>query len=222
MDTKPQKRIKIDLTDVIAELETVHGYVRREFSGFGWGTWVQGAGGYNVFKIYRVEVLDVGTAVYTQIDPANIMHTLAYPDLKNMRVWFHAHPMGDARQLGPHNWSGMDDHTARFEPLGDTSGSAKWSISIVRTPTGWAGRYDGYGAHPETVHCEVFPNPLLDLSPALDGLLERAKGKYAFSRYSEIPVGDEQVNDEDELEFDDEEEADEANFFQTYFGGLFG
>jgi hypothetical protein len=228
MDAATQARVKIDITDVIVELETIYAQVRREFSGFGWGKWFRQPDGSSVYKIYRYKLLDVGTAVFTQIEPQDILPLLNDPDLANMHVWQHSHPMGDAREIGPHNWSGMDDHTARFEPLGSTPEMAHWSISIVRTPTGWAGRLDNYGKNATTLHCEVFPNPLLDLLPTIKDLSLRAEGKYRGNAYSEIPVGDEQFEDrlwENGWEIepdDDEEREDDDGFFQGLFTGMFG
>ncbi len=77
------------------------------------------------------------------------------------RKWFSSnrsrHPLGNGIP-GHHNWSGTDENTARNEPLGSTPEWVKWSISIVRTPHGWVGRYDTYGAKGATVHIEVTPN----------------------------------------------------------------
>jgi hypothetical protein len=64
----------------------------------------------------------------------------------------------------------MDENTARNEPLGTSPEFLDWSISMVRTPRGWVGRYDTYGVTGKTVHVEVTPSYALALTPGLSAL----------------------------------------------------
>jgi hypothetical protein len=163
MDTKTKNTLTIDITAVIGQLEAMKALTRNEFSGFGWGTWEGG----NVFKVQRVEVLDVRTFGYTEISPEKVAAVMRDPEAVNARVWFHAHPLGDARHPGPQNWSGMDHATARSQRMYyAATGQVQyygWTIAIVRTPNGWTGRLDTFGQNAGTTYCAVCPNPALDL-----------------------------------------------------------
>jgi len=105
--------------------------------------------------IYDVEIMHVGSEVYTEIDPEKIFPLMDREDNENLRVWFHRHPVGNGRP-GPHNWSGMDEATIQTTPMGGIPELVKWSVSIVRTPGGWVGRIDNHLTK-ETLHTEVHP-----------------------------------------------------------------
>ena len=139
--------------EVALQLETATVQAQgMEFSGFGFVEIRD-----RTFYVYEIVILDVGSSVYTQIDPEKYIHLLDRADAKQMKVWFHRHPVGNGIP-GPHNWSGTDERTCRFEPLGTPFGmqdSVKWALAVVRTPYGWVGRYDTFGKNGKTVHLPV-------------------------------------------------------------------
>jgi hypothetical protein len=141
---KSQKPMRILLSqDVFAKLEAaliVSGFL--EFSGFGFVE-VESSNTETVFNIYDVVVLDVGSMGYTEIPAEKLLPLLDRSDAGKMKLWFHRHPLGDGTP-GPHNWSGTDNATAEREPLGSVPEMVKWSISMVRTPQAWVGRFDNY------------------------------------------------------------------------------
>jgi hypothetical protein len=93
--------------------------------------------------VYDIEILDVGSSAFTEIPSEKILALMDRPDAGKMKCWVHRHPLGTDKP-GPHNWSGTDNRTAEQEPLGGIPELVKWSISIVRTPQAWVGRFDRY------------------------------------------------------------------------------
>jgi hypothetical protein len=147
-------RIRLE-PDVALKLETITVQARgQEFSGFGF---VNVDREHNEFVIYDIVLLDIGSEVFTEIPREKLLALMDHPDHAKLKCWLHRHPVGDGRP-GPHNWSGTDNNTARNTPLGGIPELVGWSISIVRTPLGWVGRYDTYGAKGNTWHLEVTPN----------------------------------------------------------------
>lgn len=92
-----------------------------------------------------VHLMHVGSEGYTEISPESIYEykTKVEAEGREIRVWFHRHPVGGAIP-GPGCWSGMDNNTIATTPLGGIPELVKWSISIVRTPMGWVGRVDNH------------------------------------------------------------------------------
>jgi hypothetical protein len=131
-----------------AAVSATHGL---EFSGFGWAR-IEG----DELVVYDYVILDIGSSGYTEFGPEQIIPLLERDDHADMKLWFHRHPVGDGIP-GPHNWSGRDNQTILFEPLGSTPEMVKWSASIVRTPRGWVGRIDRYLPEMRTVHVDVEP-----------------------------------------------------------------
>jgi hypothetical protein len=154
--------------DVALKLETVTAQMRgKEFSGIGFVRFEKGD-----FEVYEVIVISVGSEVYTEIPSQKILQLMARSDAGNMKLWFHRHGLGNGIP-GDHNWSGTDTRTAREEPLGCPVGMAhlvKWSVSIVRTPNGWVGRYDTYGENGKATHLRVTPSLAQTITPELDVL----------------------------------------------------
>lgn len=141
---KPKKPMRILLDqNVFAQLEAARVTAGNlEFSGFGFVN-VHNSEVETVFEVYDVVVLDVGSVGFTEIPASKILPLLDRSDAGRMKLWAHRHPLG-TDMPGPHNWSGTDDHTAEKEPLGSLPELVKWSISIVRTPQTWVGRFDKY------------------------------------------------------------------------------
>jgi len=141
----------IDISLVEAQLEAYTASTTMEFSGFGWCRREQ-RGEDSVLVVYRFELLDVGSYGYTQINITGeqITRWSQEPDYKNLKLWAHRHPVN--------TWSGQDDRTCRFEPLGSIPELVKWAAAIVRTPSGWIGRIDTFGEKPATIHVPVAPN----------------------------------------------------------------
>ena len=161
----------INLTpDVALKLETVTAQMHgKEFSGIGFVRFAKGD-----FEVYDVVVISVGSEVYTEIPSEKLLPLMSRPDAENMKLWFHRHGIGNGVP-GIHNWSYVDSHTAREEPLGCPVGMAhlvKWSVSIVRTPKGWVGRYDTYGESGKTAHLRVTPSLAQTITPELDALFD--------------------------------------------------
>ena len=139
---KKAMRILLD-QDVFAHLEAARVAAGdQEFSGFGFVK-VHNAEEETIFEIYDVVVLDVGSGAYTEIPSEKILALMDRSDAGKMKCWLHRHPLGNALP-GPHNWSGTDNKTAQLQPLGGLPELVKWSISIVRTPQAWVGRFDKY------------------------------------------------------------------------------
>jgi hypothetical protein len=131
---KPSVFLRLEAATVLTE--------GLEFSGFGFVE-IKKEGEEKIFEVYEVVVLDVGSQGFTEIDATKILPLLDRPDAKQMKLWFHRHPMGNDTP-GPHNWSGTDEHTATKEPLGGIPETVKWALSIVRTPRTWVGRIDRF------------------------------------------------------------------------------
>lgn len=143
---------KLRMTSKIAlRLETAVTETRGlEFSGLGFIKQEKGG-----LCIYDAVVLNVGSEGYTEIDPKKIMPLLDREDAKNIKCWFHRHPIGNGIP-GKNNWSAMDEATIQEAPLGGIPQIVGWSVSIVRTPRGWVGRVDNH-IERTTVHVPVYP-----------------------------------------------------------------
>jgi hypothetical protein len=129
--------------EVFAKLEAARVAVgHREVSGLGFVHVIKQEEE-TCFEVYDVVLLDVGSSVFTEIPAERILPLLDRPDAPHMKLWWHAHPLGND-QPGTHNWSSTDNRTATTTPLGGVPELVKWSISIVRTPQTWVGRFDRY------------------------------------------------------------------------------
>jgi hypothetical protein len=145
----------------------------QEFSGFGM---VHVDREKEEFVIYDFIPLDVGTKVFTEIMPEQILKIINEGKSADLRCWAHRHPVGDGIP-GPHNWSGTDNATIYEAPLGGLPELVGWSISIVRTPKGWVGRVDNHKTK-KTEHLEVVgqaPRELVDqIDKIYRGFLEKS------------------------------------------------
>jgi hypothetical protein len=141
---KPKKPMSILLDQkVFAQLEAARVAAReQEFSGFGFVNVIKSAEE-TVFQIYDVVILDVGSSGFTEIPSEKILALMDRPDASKMKLWLHRHPI-HGYVSAPSCWSGTDNHTIEKEPLGGLPETVKWSISIVRTPQTWVGRFDKY------------------------------------------------------------------------------
>ena len=130
--------------DVYLRLAIIEGIAgKREFSGYGFID-VEEREGEKTFLIYDIELLDIGTAGFTEFDSKDILKVLEREDASRMKLWFHRHPLGDGHP-GPHNWSGTDEDTCINEPLGCPDPmKVKWALAMVLTPNGWVGRLDQF------------------------------------------------------------------------------
>jgi hypothetical protein len=142
-------KIVVDVA-VMLRLMTIDGLYPREFSGFGF---CEKEG--DTIRIYDFVLLDVGSEVFTEIPTEKIIGLMGRPDVGKMKVWVHAHPLGDGNP-GQHNWSGTDENTIQHTPLGGIPELVKWSVSMVLTPRGWVGRIDNYVSQ-KTLHLPVEP-----------------------------------------------------------------
>ncbi len=161
--------MKIRLEPQVAvALETcavqVHG---QEFSGFGMVRVDREA---QEFVVYDFIHLDVGTAVYTEIVPAQLLKLINDGKTTDMRCWVHRHPLGDGHP-GWHNWSSTDNATIDETPLGGIPELVGWSISIVRTPRGWVGRVDNHIKN-TTEHLDVAGQASPDLIDEIDRIYD--------------------------------------------------
>jgi hypothetical protein len=140
----PKKPMRIVLPmKVFAQLEAARVAAGNlEFSGFGFVN-VHNTAEETIFEVYEIVVLDVGSPGYTEIPAEKILPLMDRSDAGKMKLWLHRHPLGNSIP-GPHNWSGTDNHTAEKEPLGSIPELVQWSISMVRTPEAWVGRFDRY------------------------------------------------------------------------------
>lgn len=169
--------------EVALKLETTTTQMRgKEFSGIGFVAFKDGD-----FNVYDVLVISAGSEAYTEIPSAKLLPIMARPDYPNMKLWFHRHGVGNGVP-GSHNWSGTDSHTAREEPLGCPVGMAhlvKWSISIVRTPFGWVGRYDKYtkGEEAKTTHMRVTPSYAQNIETELEPLRQAYSAVHGHIAY---------------------------------------
>lgn len=137
--------------NVLLRLQTI-GVLNRgaEYSGFGWCR-IEG----KEIVVYDFILLDLGSEVWTEIPPEVILPLMEREDRQNMKVWLHAHPVGNGIP-GPHNWSGTDHDTCTKEPMGGSPQLVGWSVAVVRTPNGFVGRIDNHITK-KTAHLEVFP-----------------------------------------------------------------
>ncbi len=210
--------MKIILSDQVAIiLEAITGLVSRsEFSGIGFAKRDKDS-----LLVYDFVLLDVGSQGYTEIKPEDLVKLNERPDVANMKVWVHRHPVGNGVP-GPHNWSGTDNQTISATPLGGVPQLVGWSASIVRTPRGWVGRVDNHISG-QTVHVPVEPAIPLDLFQKVSDLkiaylrelvlkvAEKENKKLGEVVYQEElfgypSLGGELVDDDD---FVDEEDHDE-------------
>ena len=147
--------MKIQFTHKIAlTLETICNDTHDlEFSGLGF---VKTDIAHNKFVVYDFALLSIGSEVFTQIDPRNILPLMDRSDVANLKAWIHRHPVGNGRP-GSHNWSNTDNTTIRETPLGSPPQFVRWALAVVRTPGGWVGRVDRYLPKQETVHLKVYP-----------------------------------------------------------------
>jgi hypothetical protein len=142
-------KITVD-PQIMLQLEACTAATRMEFSGFGFVEKRE-----NDFFIYDFVLLAAGTESYTEVDAEDLLELIEREDAANMRVWIHRHPLGDG-EPGLHNWSGRDNLTIETVPLGSIPEMVKWSLAMVRTPLGWAGRIDNHLTQ-KTVHLPVEP-----------------------------------------------------------------
>lgn len=144
--------MKIELSDTVALKLMTFGNITEglEFSGFGFVEVKE-----DTIYVYDVVVLDIGSEVWTEIDPKTLISLMERPDARNMKLWIHRHPLGDGVP-GKHNWSGTDNTTISTAPLGGHPEMVKWSCSMVLTPRGWVGRIDNHLKN-ITQHIEVVP-----------------------------------------------------------------
>jgi hypothetical protein len=109
--------------EVFARLEAARVAVgRHELSGFGFVHVIK-QDDQTCFEVYDIVLLDVGSSVFTEIPAERILPLLDRPDAPHMKLWWHAHPLGNA-QPGAHNWSSTDNHTATTTPW---VGCLNWS-----------------------------------------------------------------------------------------------
>jgi hypothetical protein len=218
--------------EVALLLETITVQTRgMEFSGFGF---VEPHKDTNTFYVYEFVLIDVGTSGWTEMDTSKYVHLLNRPDADNMKLWIHRHPVGNGIP-GSHNWSGTDNNTCRFEPLGVPHGmqdSVRWALAAVRTPLGWVGRYDTFGKAGKTFHIPVVPSVALEVSRAVDAINVEKINKitYPYLRKN-APVVDwldnfEPFEDEDDRNYWLEEaraaaetEEEEEDTMRSYFWG---
>jgi hypothetical protein len=192
----------------------------KEFSGFGF---VELDPGHQAFHVYDAVVLDVGSEGLTEIPSRKILGLMQRPDARQMKLWFHRHPLGRGIP-GPDNWSSIDDDTCRNKPFGGVPDMVKWSISMVRTPYGWVGRYDTYGPNGATVHIPVEPCFALEAALNIEKIKEEKPRRERFQSEAFDAESDWLEEDElwDGLEDDDEEEnVGGPKFFgHSLFGGV--
>jgi hypothetical protein len=149
--------VKIILTpDVFLRLAIIEELTEgREFSGYGFIEIEENDGVPN-FRVYDIELLDVGTQGYTEFGSSAILNVMKREDASNMKLWFHKHPLGSGKP-GPHNWSKTDNDTCTNQPLGcPDPDRVRWALAMVLTPGGWVGRVDQYaGGKCRTQHVQV-------------------------------------------------------------------
>lgn len=206
----------IDISPIAAELEATRTAVfPHEFSGFGIVEPGKTPDGKTSFMVSKWFLLDVGSSVLTTISIEDQLHLKDYPDVKFMRCWIHAHPIGNGIP-GPHNWSATDNNAITKSPMGTVPALMPWMIAVVRTPQGWVGRFDVPGK--QTDHLEVKPSFYGTVKAAtyLRELYDKALGNTAktiFPPLSRIPrnarqetLGFMQYYDDDDPYYDDKEE----------------
>jgi hypothetical protein len=165
----------------------------QEFSGFGM---VRVDREKEEFVIYDFIPLDVGTKVFTEIMPEQILKIINDGKSADLRCWCHRHPLGNGVP-GPHNWSSTDDATIYEAPLGGIPELVGWSISIVRTPKGWVGRVDNHKTK-KTEHLEVVgqaPRELVDqIDKIYRGFLEKSYRPFRETYETQTANDDEVAN----------------------------
>lgn len=181
--TKP---FKLRMTGKVAlRLETATKETRGlEFSGLGFVKKEKGG-----LCIYDAVVLHVGSEGYTEIDPQKIMPLLDREDARNIKCWFHRHPLGNGVP-GADQWSGLDEQTIQESPLGGIPKLVGWSVSIVRTPLGWVGRVDNHKER-TTVHVPVYPSLPDNFIEEIRAMMpEKKKGLHAvpLEKGTDIPA----------------------------------
>lgn len=179
--------MQIQLSDTVALKLMTFGNITEglEFSGFGFVE----VKDENIF-VYDVVILDIGSEVWTEIDPKTLISLMERPDARNMKLWVHRHPLGGGVP-GPSNWSGTDNKTIETVPLGGHPEMVKWSCSMVLTPRGWVGRIDNH-LKKLTQHIEVVPQ-CREAYVVCDAILEKVPRPYIFpglSREHEIWGGE--------------------------------
>ena len=60
----------------------------REFSGYGFVE-VEKVGDEKNFRIYDIELLDIGSTGYTEFDSKAILEVMKREDANHMKCWFH-------------------------------------------------------------------------------------------------------------------------------------
>jgi len=219
--------------DVALQLETITAQTfGMEFSGFGFVEIRKETG---TFYVYEFVLMDVGNRVWTEIPSAKMAKLYEREDSARMKIWLHRPPVGNGNP-GPHNWSGTDNNTCRFEPLGVPHGmqdSVKWSLAAVRTPNGWVGRYDTYGPKGKTVHIPVVPAVAQEVDDLIFDIQEEKRRKKfqkvrqltPFVRWQDVGndwegygEGDfeQWMNEEHGVDPEDMEE-EEIEVYQTWF-----
>ena len=71
---------------VMLKLETYASQTRNEFSGFGF---VDLDREHQIFHVYDVVILDVGTYTWTEIPSRKILEVMHRPDARKMKLWLH-------------------------------------------------------------------------------------------------------------------------------------
>jgi hypothetical protein len=149
--------VKIILTpDVFLRLAIIEELTEgREFSGYGFIE-IEKDDGVPNFRVYDIELLDVGTQGFTEFGSSAILNVMKRKDASNMKLWFHKHPLGTGKP-GAHNWSKIDNDTCTNQPLGcPDPDRVRWALAMVLTPGGWVGRVDRIaGRKCRTQHIQV-------------------------------------------------------------------
>lgn len=149
--------MKIILTpDVFLRLVIIEELTEgREFSGYGFIE-IEKDDDVPNFRVYDIELLDVGTTGYTEFDSSAILNVMKREDASNMKLWFHKHPLGNGKP-GAHNWSKIDNDTCTNQPLGcPDPDRVRWALAMVLTPGGWVGRVDRFaGRKCRSQHIQV-------------------------------------------------------------------
>jgi hypothetical protein len=149
--------VKIILTpDVFLRLAIIEELTEgREFSGYGFIE-IEENDGVPDFRVYDIELLDVGTQGFTEFGSSAILQVMKREDANNMKLWFHKHPLGNGKP-GAHNWSKIDNDTCTNQPLGcPDPDRVRWALAMVLTPGGWVGRVDRFaGRKCRSQHIQV-------------------------------------------------------------------
>lgn len=78
--------MQIQLSDTVALKLMTFGNITEglEFSGFGFVEVKE-----DTIYVYDVVVLDIGSEVFTEIDPKTLISLMERPDARNMKLWIH-------------------------------------------------------------------------------------------------------------------------------------